>query len=90
MPGKIIIFDTTLRDGEQSPGASLSSAQKLIIARELEKMKVDVIEAGFAISSPDDYKSIQDISSALKDTTVCSLSRAVNAYTLLSRPRPCT
>jgi len=77
MPGKIIIFDTTLRDGEQSPGASLSSAQKLIIARELEKMKVDVIEAGFAISSPDDYKSIQDISSALKDTTVCSLSRAV-------------
>ncbi len=77
MSKNIIIFDTTLRDGEQSPGASLTSAQKLIIARELEKMKVDVIEAGFAISSPDDFKSIERISSVIKSVTVCSLARAV-------------
>ncbi|MEA2081748.1 MAG: 2-isopropylmalate synthase [Elusimicrobiota bacterium] len=77
MAKNIIIFDTTLRDGEQSPGASLTSAQKLIIARELEKMKVDVIEAGFAISSPEDYKSIERISSAVKNVTVCSLARAL-------------
>ncbi|MCD6312076.1 MAG: 2-isopropylmalate synthase [Elusimicrobia bacterium] len=77
MSKNIIIFDTTLRDGEQSPGASLTSDQKLIIARELEKMKVDVIEAGFAISSPDDFKSIERISSVMKNVTVCSLARAV-------------
>jgi len=74
---RVIIFDTTLRDGEQSPGASLTSSQKLIVARQLENLGVDVIEAGFAISSPDDFKSIQSVSSALRKTTICSLSRCV-------------
>ena len=58
---KLIIFDTTLRDGEQSPGASMTKAEKLRIARALEKMKVDVIEAGFAIASKGDFDAIKDL-----------------------------
>ena len=73
---KLIIFDTTLRDGEQSPGASMTSDEKLRIAKALEKLKVDVIEAGFAVSSPGDFASVKAIANAIKDSTICSLSRA--------------
>ena len=73
---KLIIFDTTLRDGEQSPGASMTSDEKLRIAKALEKLKVDVIEAGFAVSSPGDFASVKAIANAIKNSTVCSLSRA--------------
>ena len=76
MADKLIIFDTTLRDGEQSPGASMTRDEKLRIARQLERMRVDVIEAGFAASSNGDFEAIKAIASAIKDSTVCSLSRA--------------
>ncbi len=74
---KVIIFDTTLRDGEQSPGAAMTHDEKLRIAKALEKLKVDVIEAGFAMASPGDFEAIQTIASTIKDSTVCSLSRAL-------------
>ncbi len=74
---RLIIFDTTLRDGEQSPGASMTRDEKLRIARALEKLRVDVIEAGFAISSPGDFEAVKAIAEVIKDSTVCSLSRAV-------------
>ncbi len=73
---KIIIFDTTLRDGEQSPGASMTRDEKLRIARQLERLKVDVIEAGFAASSNGDFEAVKAIAAAIKDSTVCSLARA--------------
>jgi len=73
---KLIIFDTTLRDGEQSPGASMTKDEKIRIARQLERMKVDVIEAGFAAASQGDFESIKAIAGLIKDSTVCSLSRA--------------
>ena len=76
MADKLIIFDTTLRDGEQSPGASMTRDEKLRIARQLERLKVDVIEAGFAASSNGDFEAIKAIANAIKDSTVCSLSRA--------------
>jgi len=76
MSDKLIIFDTTLRDGEQSPGASMTRDEKLRIARQLERLKVDVIEAGFAASSNGDFEAIKAIANAIKDATVCSLSRA--------------
>ncbi|HYW57780.1 MAG TPA: 2-isopropylmalate synthase [Polaromonas sp.] len=76
MTDKLIIFDTTLRDGEQSPGASMTRDEKLRIARQLERLKVDVIEAGFAASSNGDFEAVQAIARAVKDSTVCSLSRA--------------
>jgi len=76
MAEKLIIFDTTLRDGEQSPGASMTKDEKIRIARQLERMKVDVIEAGFAASSNGDFDAIQSIASIIKDSTVCSLARA--------------
>ena len=76
MADKLIIFDTTLRDGEQSPGASMTRDEKLRIARQLERLKVDVIEAGFAASSNGDFECVQTIARAIKDSTVCSLSRA--------------
>lgn len=74
---KLIIFDTTLRDGEQSPGASMTKAEKLRIARALEKLKVDVIEAGFAIASQGDFEAIKSIAESIKGSRVCSLSRAL-------------
>ncbi|MCB1615740.1 MAG: 2-isopropylmalate synthase [Pseudomonadales bacterium] len=74
---KLIIFDTTLRDGEQSPGASMTRDEKVRIAKVLEKMKVDVIEAGFAIASPGDFDAVKAVANAVKDSTVCSLARAV-------------
>ena len=76
MKQPLVIFDTTLRDGEQSPGASMTKEEKLRVARQLEKMRVDVIEAGFAAASPGDFDAIQAIAGAIKDSTVCSLARA--------------
>ncbi|MEJ0063084.1 MAG: 2-isopropylmalate synthase [Alphaproteobacteria bacterium] len=76
---QVIIFDTTLRDGEQSPGAAMSMEQKLAIALQLEKMGVDVIEAGFPISSNGDFEAVQTIARAVKDSTVCGLARAARA-----------
>ncbi|MCM3565560.1 2-isopropylmalate synthase [Hydrogenophaga intermedia] len=76
MSERLIIFDTTLRDGEQSPGASMTKDEKLRIARQLERLKVDVIEAGFAASSNGDFESVKAIADHIKDSTVCSLARA--------------
>ena len=79
MSRKIAIFDTTLRDGEQSPGASMNTEEKLVIARQLIRMNVDVIEAGFPISSPGDFKSVAEIGRLAGDRcTVCGLTRAVD------------
>ena len=75
--GKIHIFDTTLRDGEQVPGCKLNATEKLQLALQLEELGVDIIEAGFPISSPGDFKSVEEISKHIKDATVCGLSRAV-------------
>src|ERR1051326_4668667 len=77
MGTRIFIFDTTLRDGEQSPGASLNVHEKLEIARQLERLGVDVIEAGFPVSSPGDFQAVQAISKLIKSCTVCGLTRAV-------------
>lgn len=74
---KIQIFDTTLRDGEQVPGCKLNTEQKLIIARRLDELGVDVIEAGFPVSSPGDYTSVEAISKLVKNASVCALTRAV-------------
>jgi 2-isopropylmalate synthase len=76
---KLVIFDTTLRDGEQSPGASMTKDEKVRIAKMLEKMNVDVIEAGFAIASPGDFEAVKAVAAAVKDSTICSLARAVPA-----------
>jgi 2-isopropylmalate synthase len=73
---RLIIFDTTLRDGEQSPGASMTREEKLRIAKQLERLKVDVIEAGFAASSNGDFEAVRAIAAAVRDSTVCSLARA--------------
>jgi 2-isopropylmalate synthase len=73
---KLKIFDTTLRDGEQSPGASMTPEEKLRIAKALEKMKVDIIEAGFPVSSEGDFLAVQGIARAVKDSVVCGLARA--------------
>lgn len=74
---KLVIFDTTLRDGEQSPGASMTRDEKVRIAKALEKMRVDVIEAGFPIASQGDFESVQAVASVIKDSTVCGLARAL-------------
>lgn len=74
---KVRIFDTTLRDGEQVPGCKLNTAEKLELALQLEELGVDIIEAGFPISSPGDFESVNQIAKAIKHTTVCGLSRAV-------------
>jgi len=73
---KLVIFDTTLRDGEQSPGASMTKDEKIRIAKMLEKMRVDVIEAGFAIASPGDFEAIKAVAEVVRDSRICSLSRA--------------
>ena len=78
MTRKIAIFDTTLRDGEQSPGASMNTEEKLVVARQLLRLNVDVIEAGFPISSPGDFESVRRIAElAGDDATVVGLTRAV-------------
>ena len=73
---KIKIFDTTLRDGEQSPGCSMNLSEKLDMARQLDALGVDIIEAGFAIASPEDFRSVEAISQAVNNCTVASLARA--------------
>jgi len=75
--GKVFIFDTTLRDGEQVPGCKLNTKEKLELAVELEDLGVDIIEAGFPISSPGDFESVNQIARTIKNATVCGLSRAV-------------
>lgn len=96
MARKIDIFDTTLRDGEQSPGASMNAQEKLVITRQLLRLGVDVIEAGFPVSSPGDFKSVQDIAKVVGDqAVVCGLTRAVerdidvcaDALKVAARPR---
>src|SRR5918998_4463792 len=74
---KVYIFDTTLRDGEQVPGCKLNTAEKLELAQQLEDLGVDIIEAGFPISSPGDFESVNQISKIIKNATVCGLTRAV-------------
>ena len=74
---KVQIFDTTLRDGEQVPGCKLNTEQKLVIAKRLDVLGVDVIEAGFPVSSPGDFNSVVEISKIVKNATVCALTRAV-------------
>ena len=74
---RIYIFDTTLRDGEQSPGASLDEKGKLEVARQLAELRVDVIEAGFPITSPGDAVAVKKIASQVKGPTICALARAV-------------
>jgi 2-isopropylmalate synthase len=76
MRDHLIIFDTTMRDGEQSPGAAMTKDEKVRIGKQLERLKVDVIEAGFAASSPGDFEAIRAVAAAVKDSTVCSLARA--------------
>ncbi len=78
MSEKLIIFDTTLRDGEQSPGASMTRDEKVRIARALERLRVDVIEAGFPAASPGDFEGVQAVARAIKDSTVCGLARALD------------
>src|SRR3989338_6683994 len=74
---RIFIFDTTLRDGEQSPGASLDGKRKLEIARQLAELRVDIIEAGFPITSPGDAAAVKKIAAEVKGPTICALARAV-------------
>nr|VFJ93095.1 MAG: 2-isopropylmalate synthase [Candidatus Kentron sp. H]VFJ93836.1 MAG: 2-isopropylmalate synthase [Candidatus Kentron sp. H]VFK00494.1 MAG: 2-isopropylmalate synthase [Candidatus Kentron sp. H] len=76
---KLVIFDTTLRDGEQSPGASMTREEKVRIGKALERLRVDVIEAGFPIASPGDFQSVKAVAEAVKDSTVCGLCRAADA-----------
>ena len=75
---KIIIFDTTLRDGEQSPGASMNTHEKIQIAQQLQRLKVDIIEAGFAAASPGDFDAISQIAQTITQSSICSLARAVD------------
>ncbi len=79
MKDKLIIFDTTLRDGEQSPGASMTREEKVMIAKALEKMRVDIIEAGFPIASSGEFEAVKAVASAVSDSTVCGLARANDA-----------
>ena len=76
---QLVIFDTTLRDGEQSPGASMTKEEKVRIAKMLEKMRVDVIEAGFAIASQGDFEAVKAVAEAVQESRICSLSRAMPA-----------
>jgi 2-isopropylmalate synthase len=76
MQDQLIIFDTTMRDGEQSPGAAMTQEEKVRIALQLERLRVDVIEAGFAASSPGDFEAIRAVAGIVRDSTVCSLARA--------------
>lgn len=79
MQDRLIIFDTTLRDGEQSPGASMTKEEKIRIARQLEKMGVDIIEAGFPAASNGDFEAVKAVASNVKDSIVCGLARAIES-----------
>ena len=76
MTNKLIVFDTTLRDGEQSPGASMTADEKMRLARQLERLRVDVIEAGFPAASPGDFEAVQRIAEQVRGATICGLARA--------------
>ena len=76
MSSQLVIFDTTLRDGEQSPGASMTLEEKMQIARLLEKMRVDIIEAGFPAASPGDFEAVNAIARQIRESVVCGLARA--------------
>jgi 2-isopropylmalate synthase len=76
MTERLIIFDTTLRDGEQSPGASMTQEEKVRIARQLERLRVDVIEAGFPAASPGDFEAVRAVARTIKTSTVAALARA--------------
>src|SRR5688572_4711958 len=76
MPDRVLVFDTTLRDGEQSPGVRLSMPEKLEIAHQLVALGVDIIEAGFPISSPGDFESVNTLSRECRGVTICGLTRA--------------
>src|SRR5271165_2649896 len=76
MPDHLIIFDTTLRDGEQSPGASMTRDEKIRIARQLERLRVDVIEAGFPAASNGDFEAVKAVAKVIKESTVAGLCRA--------------
>ncbi len=78
MKDKLIIFDTTLRDGEQSPGASMTRDEKVRIAKALERLQVDVIEAGFPAASPGDFEAVQSVANAISESIVCGLARALD------------
>jgi 2-isopropylmalate synthase len=78
MTDKLIIFDTTLRDGEQSPGASMTKDEKVRIAKSLERMRVDIIEAGFPIASVGDFEAVQAVANTIKDSRICGLARALD------------
>ena len=78
MPDQVYIFDTTLRDGEQVPGAKLNTQEKLALARQLETLGVDIIEAGFPISSPEDFKAVKLVADTLTQPTVCALARGLD------------
>ena len=77
MSERLYIFDTTLRDGEQVPGCQLNTIEKIEVAKLLESLGVDIIEAGFPISSPGDFNSVLEISKAVSEPTICALTRAV-------------
>lgn len=79
MSQRVYVFDTTLRDGEQVPGCQLTTEEKIVVAQQLEKLGVDIIEAGFPVSSPGDFRSVVEISKAISEPVVCALSRAVQA-----------
>ena len=75
---RVFIFDTTMRDGEQSPGASMNKDEKVRIAKALERLKVDVMEAGFPAASIGDFEAVKAVAEVIKDSTVCGLSRALD------------
>ncbi len=76
VPDRVVIFDTTLRDGEQSPGATLNQEEKMDIARQLARLKVDVIEAGFPAASPGDLEAVREIAYEVKGPIICGLARS--------------
>ena len=78
MKDQLIIFDTTMRDGEQSPGASMTREEKLRIGRQLERMRVDVIESGFPAASKGDLESVKAVAQTVKDSRICALARATD------------
>src|SRR3569833_1687489 len=78
MCDKLFIFDTTMRDGEQSPGASMAKEEKLRIAKALERKGVDIIEAGFPLARPGDFAAVQAVAKAVTESTVCGLARAID------------
>src|SRR5579863_8534870 len=77
MSGKVAVFDTTLRDGEQAAGTRLGSREKLMIARQLARLGVDIIEAGYPASSPEDFEAVQLLAQEIEGPVICALSRAV-------------